>query len=139
MVQISVEAEGFDPVLVVLDRLENPDWDELLTLLGLTIEEQTINHFTEQGGPEGPWPPTKRGGTILVKTGTLKGSIGIAVGSMQVSIGTNVFYGKYHQTGTENDDGSERMPRRAFLGLTGEDRNELQQVLESYVERMVAG
>jgi phage gpG-like protein len=128
MVAISVQASGFEPIFAVLDRLERPHFQKLLTLIGLTIEEQTVRHFQEQAGPEGSWPPTKRGGAALVRTGTLRGSISSAVFPDEVHVGTNIFYGKYHQYGTT------KVPARAFLGLTPADRDELQGIIENHIE-----
>jgi phage gpG-like protein len=131
LAELVIRTAGFERVIAVTDRLANPNWTELLQLIGLTIEEQTVNHFQEQGGPEGPWPPTQRGGQILVLTGRLRGSITHQVMPPdKVEIGTNVFYGKFHQFGTRN------LVRRAFLGLTEADKSELSSVIESYFERL---
>ena len=130
-VAIIVDVDGFEPIFALLDRLENPDWNQLLRVMGMTIEEQTINHFTQQAGPSGSWPPTARGGPALIKTGTLRGSIQTVVGVDQVEVGTNIQYGKYHQFGTKT------LPQRAFLGLTNSDQDELQDVIEGYVERLL--
>ena len=130
-VRIEVHAEGFESVFTELARLEDPAWEPLLRIMGATIQEQTVNHFTMQAGPSGSWPPTQRGGAALIKTGTLRGSIQTVVGTDEVEIGTNIEYAKYHQLGTK------RIPQRAFLGLTDTDQNELQRVIENYVANIV--
>lgn len=128
MAEIVFQVDGFERVFAVLDKLENPQWDRLLEVVGETLEAQTKQHFQEQGGPEGAWPPTKRGGQILVKTGLLRGSIEhAAIGPLEIAVGTNVAYGKFHQFGTR------KMPRRAFLGLTTDDKVEISNVIETYI------
>jgi phage gpG-like protein len=130
---VVVEVRGVEEVLALFTRIGNPEYHRLLSTLGLTLEEQTINHFAEQAGPEGPWPPTRRGGTALVDTGRLRGSITHAVFPDEVRVGTNVHYGKYHQMGTS------RIPRRMFLGPSEKDKSELQNVIESFIARTIAG
>jgi phage virion morphogenesis protein len=133
VVAIVVQVSGFEPIVAVLDHLERPQWDDLLRTIGMTIEEQTVNHFTQQAGPDGAWEPTKRGGPALILTGRLRGSISHAVFPQEVHIGTNVHYGRYHQFGTRT------IPQRAFLGLTAQDENEVQGVIEDFIGRMIEG
>jgi phage gpG-like protein len=131
MAEIIISAAGFERVFAVLDRLENPQWERLMNLIGLTVEEQTVNHFQQQAGPEGPWAPRSGGGSwpVLVKTGTLRASITHApLSETEVAIGTHLFYGRFHQEGTR------MTPRRMFLGLTDTDKDQLQRVVESYLE-----
>lgn len=132
MVALSIEIHGMDVALARIGRLANIPYNTLLRQIGLTVEEQTVNHFQQQAGPDGAWAPTKRGGQILVDTGTLRGSINHAVhGSDSVEIGTRVYYGKYHQFGTK------RTPARAFLGLTESDRDEVKELCVNFIERML--
>jgi phage gpG-like protein len=133
VVQVVVRAQGFETVFALFNSLGNAKWDELLRRIGSTVEEQTINHFQTQSGPEGPWPSTQRGGAALVLTGRLRGSISHIVSGEQVAIGTNVFYGKFHQTGTS------RTPRRMFLGLNETDKEELRDVVVDFISSLVRG
>jgi len=134
--EIVVSVEGFERVFAVLDRLENPQWDRLLTAIGLTIEEQTVYHFREGAGPEGAWAPRKSGGSkaILVATGRLIGSITFAVKPPDtVIIGTAVKpYPRFHQ------EGRQHLPRRMFMGLTESDKTELGSVIETYIEGLAS-
>jgi phage virion morphogenesis protein len=133
MVAIVVSLQGVDRVIGVLDSLENAQWDALLRIIGATVEEQTINHFQQQYGPDGPWAPRKDKSPwpILIQTGRLRSSIfNTITGATQVSVGTNVFYGRFHQEGTA------RMVARPFLGLTDADRQELIDVITNYLEEM---
>ena len=132
MTVVVVHASGFDSIFAVIGRLETAQWDRLLRLIGMRVQEQTINHFQQQAGPDGAWAPTKRGGHILVKTGHLRGSIHHVVAGDEVRIGTPVGYGKFHQLGTS------RMPARAFLGLTESDKGELEHIINDFVEGVMA-
>jgi phage gpG-like protein len=133
MVQIIVQTEGFEKAYEVFNELEGPEWRaKLLNLIGLTVTAQSINHFSEQGGPHGPWEPTQRGGMMLVLTGALRGSITHAVLSDdEVAIGTDIFYGVFHQFGTI------KMPRREFLGFTDSDKDELSNVIDTYIHGLM--
>lgn len=134
MATVVVTVNGLPQVFALTDNLENPDWTELLEIIGATIEEQTINHFQEQGGPSGPWAPTQRGGQILVDTGTLRGSIThdvVPPDSVYIGNLSHANYGHYHQFGTPT------LPKREYLGLTGSDSDELSRVLENYVAGML--
>ena len=131
---VVVTVDGLDHVIAVVDRIANPDWANLLELLGQTIEEQTIHHFSLQAGPEGPWVERSSGGwwPLLVKTGRLRGSITHVVQLPdEVAIGTNVYYGKFHQLGTRT------IPRRQFLGITDQDKDEIQTVMNNYFEWLI--
>lgn len=134
MVQIIISTEGFDRVFDFVSRLESTAWQqELLDVLGLTVTAQTVQHFQDQGGPDGAWAPTLRGGQILVLTGQLRGSIGhTTLSDTEVSVGTNVLYGKFHQEGTN------KMPRRAFLGITDSDQAEVADVIERYIDGLLS-
>jgi len=134
MLSITVNSRGFDVAIAAFDRLSEPaTMNKLLRIIGLTVEGQTIAHFNQAAGPDGPWEPTQRGGAILVATGRLRGSIGHVVSTDQVAIGTNVFYGKFHQYGTS------RMVKRAFLGLTDADKTQLETIISDYVNGVISG
>ena len=142
MVALVFEGEGFNHVFAILDKVENPDWSDLLTQIGSQIQDQTTRHFVEERGPEGPWTPlapstvkAKGHATILTgKTGILKGSIQTDPrGAYAIAIGTSTTYGKYHQRGVSNSDGSVRTPQRMFLGMHDADAGEIETVLQNYI------
>lgn len=129
---VEVSVKGLDKAVARISLLANPDRSMLMRMLGIKLEQQTVRHFQIGAGPDGPWAPTQRGGQILVNTGRLMGSIQNVVHSDSVSVGTNVHYGRYHQEGTR------RMPARAFLGLSQSDMDEVKQVIVEYLDRLVA-
>ena len=131
---VTITATGFDVAIAAFERLDETMLERLTQAVGFKVQEQTINHFRESSGPEGAWAPTKKGNKPLIRTGTLRGSIQTQpAGNLAVAIGTNVGYGRFHQEGTS------RIPRRMFLGLTDRDLGEIEQVVTSYIERVIGG
>ena len=136
-----MQLQGFDSVSIKVNAIfERVQGDRLLTLLGNLVRSQTVKHFQIEEGPAGKWAPLKastvarkRGGAgqILTDTGRLRGSVMSIVGSDMVEIGTNVHYGKYHQGGTR------RMVARPFVGLTADDKDELEHVLNNFISSVL--
>ncbi len=106
-------------------------FDAMLQELGSTMHAQTMENFDGSHDPGGaPWAPTKRGGQILVDTGALRGSIDFIVGSDSVEVGSNVFYGAFHQSGTS------KMVARPFIGIGDADWQELQAIAQRHLAAM---
>jgi phage gpG-like protein len=127
---VTIEVNGSEVVIAVLDTLADTQWDPLLRTVGDAVRTQTINHFIQGGGPDGPWVPLASGGpSYLIATGTLKNSIEWRLGDMQVAVGPGVqgWYGVFHQEGLGHN------PIRRFLGLTEDDQNELRDIVENYI------
>ena len=138
---ITFEMQGFDGATLRVSRLAQIEPDQLLTVLGNQVRSQTLRHFEQESGPAGKWaglrPSTvrqKRGGQgqILSDTGRLRGSISAVIGPAEVEIGTNVFYGKFHQHGTR------KMVARPFLGLTDGDRDALERTVDAFMTSLIA-
>jgi len=67
--------------------------------------------------------------TPLTKTGQLRRSIHhMITGRSSVAAGTNVKYGPAHQFGG-------KLPKRPFLGASGRDMNEIQQIVARWIAR----
>lgn len=99
--------------LVVRDIL-----DESTAVLLSRIRQR----FLAEEDPDGvPWIPSRAsqlrsGGGTLFDTGRLFHSIQLyAVDAESRAIGTDVFYGRFHQFGTV------KLPQRQFLGFSDED------------------
>jgi phage virion morphogenesis protein len=108
--------------------------DSMLAELGATAKRQTMERFSSGTDPGGAaWAPTKRGGQILVDTGNLMGSIDFTVGGDQVAIGTNVFYGAFHQHGTS------KMVARPFLGFGADDMAEITEIAQRHLAAALGG
>ena len=138
---ISFEMHGLESATLRVARLAQFDPDQLLTVLGNLVRSQTLRHFEQETGPAGKWaglrPATvrqKRGGQgqILSDTGRLRGSISAVIGGGAVEVGTNVFYGKFHQRGTR------KMVARPFLGLTSDDRDEVERTVNRFLASLIA-
>jgi phage virion morphogenesis protein len=138
---ITFDSHGFETATLRVSRLAEFEPYRLLTVLGNQIRSQTLRHFEREVGPAGKWadlrPATiarKRGGQgqILSDTGRLRGSISAVIGAHEAEVGTNVFYGKFHQNGTR------KMMARPFLGLTDGDRDELERTVDAFMTSMIA-
>ncbi len=147
MVQIDFNVLGERQVSRMLSRTTDkaadlgPYWQMVQGLL----EESVGKQFDTQGGRTGGWAPlsaryaadkSRRFGSqpILVATGALKesltgGSGGIArqEGNTSLRFGTQLGYGRFHQTGTSN------MPQRRILDLTNDDRRTMMKMLQRHL------
>ncbi len=136
---VTLDSHAFTAVTVrinaILTRMQG---HRLLHIIGEKVKEQTERHFEREAGPAGAWAPLqpstlarKRGRKILTETGTLRGSVAMDVGAGSVEVGTNVPYGKYHQFGTR------RMVARPWLGLTNDDKTELEHTITAFMHSVL--
>lgn len=109
---------------------------DVLQAMGFILHSRSMTSFERETAPqhadgmagEGrPWAPLsemtllqRRQGTgsvqILVDTGTLRQRVVIETRPGEVEVGTAIFYGLYHQTGTRRN-----LPSRPFVGYNDED------------------
>ncbi len=104
---------------------------DLMEILGTLVEGQTKRRIaSEKTSPDGnAWPPLKaRSGSILVDTGRLLGSISHTSTSNEAIVGTNVFYGPFHQYGTR------KMPARPFMGVSAPNMDEIRRAVDAWVQ-----
>jgi len=67
---------------------------------------------------------------VLVVTGTLQKSIGYRLeGDRDVNIGTDVEY----STAMNRGDPSQNIPARRFLGVSENDRNQIQRIIDKFL------
>lgn len=145
MSQISIDASHEFAVLNThlneLERRLNGDLTPLMEAIGAVLENSTRQRFNNKKDPEGlSWanlmPDTIKRKTnkhgqnagILVESGNLFGSLTYAADKYEVSVGTPESYGVYHQFGTIN------MPKRSFLGVSSDDKQSIQQLINDYLE-----
>lgn len=144
-VQIDIKAEGLERLDRLLDRLAKPQLKHALEILTAAGESQTRKRIEEGGpDPEGfpwlAWSPryakTRHSGQSLLQSGgRLLDSIHAFVSGDEVAgWGTNVIYGATHQFGDEGRD----IPPRPYLGISNDDRDELEQLLFDYMDRLTA-
>jgi phage virion morphogenesis protein len=132
---ITVETRGFETAIFKINRFAEFSRNDLLSALAETVRKQTLRRFVvTKTAPSGArWAPLKnpgknRGsGDILVDSGRLMGSISSKVSGSTAEVGTNVFYGKFHQYGTR------KMVARPFLGMNATDVAELRIVAERFI------
>ena len=138
---IVVDVAGFDKATIYInERLGRLNTYSLMEAIGATVEAQTKRRIaSEKTSPSGQaWAPLKSStiakkgsANIMVDTGRLLGSITHIASARQVVVGTNVFYGVFHQ------DGTSKMVSRAFVGLSGENENEVERVTMAFIARQL--
>lgn len=134
---IVVQTAGLEEASIYInERLASMNTLGLMETVGALVEAQTKRRIaSEKTAPDGSaWAPLKastaaRKGNdnILVDVGRLLGSISHIATATQAVVGTNVFYGVFHQGGTS------RMPSRAFVGLSSENSSELEDVVRAFI------
>ena len=127
----------------------NGDLTPLMQAIGSVLEGSTRQRFEDEQDPDGvSWtvlmPSTvraKRGYTGILKgksprseggrgnsmEGGLMQTIRWEATSDTLVLGTDKPYGKYHQTGTRH------MPRRAFLGLSEDDKTDIGDLINDFL------
>ena len=112
------------------------------------IENSTRDRFRTKTAPDGStWadlkPSTlesKKGrGSKMVEYGDLMRSITSHANSTSAVVGTDRPYAKYHQTGTKNQDGSERMEARPIFGISTQDRTDVLDLMNDFMAGVVNG
>lgn len=128
-----------------IEQLGQFDRNQLLDVIGGTVESQTRRRIEEdKAAPDGSaWPDwsdeykeTRHGGHgLLENEGDLIGSIGFSVyfASDEVEVGSNLIYAATHDQGDE-DRG---IPQRQFLGLSNDDRDELDDVVDRFIDSLI--
>jgi phage gpG-like protein len=123
--------------------LSSADCADLLNQIGGVVKSQTINRFYTKIDPEGnTWKAVAEatqkyldryvGGVDppLVRGGYLKGSIKSVLESVDaVLVGSIMEYAEFHQEGTS------KMKARKFLGLSTDNIDELDSVIENFLKR----
>lgn len=143
----------------LLDRVE--DLSPLMAQIGAYGEESTVHRFETQKGPDGrTWEKSARakatGGQTLVDKGMLRSSVTWNADRDSAEWGTNLIYAGVHQEGaTIRAKGDGRLhffipgigfrtaaevviPARPFLGLDGEDQDEIDAIVHDYIAEALA-
>ncbi len=141
-IDVTNEIADLNAQLMQLYGRLNGDFSPLMRKIGRLLEDSTRERFATKQDPNGvSWeqlaPSTLRqkkgGGGILVASSDLMKSITYRAYQTSVEVGTNEEHGKYHQTGTPN------MPAREFLGLSTDDKDNIQQTLNEFLEGILHG
>lgn len=141
-IDITHDIPALNEHLATLQQRLNGDLTPLMQAIGSVLEGSTRQRFADKQSPNGvAWavlmPATVRAkngrSNILVDSGDLIRSITFHATSDGVVIGTDRPYGKYHQTGTKNADGSTKIVARPFLGLSEDDKSEIGDLINDFL------
>lgn len=151
MIELSIALEGAEPVILELAGLDSAlhDFAPLFKEIADDFEQRKMPQVFAQQGPG--WPAlaasTVRykerhfpGTTILRRTDRLYDSLtggadGVReISSNQMILGTNVEYGRFHQS----PEPRTKLPRRAFLEITEEDKQIWDEKAQSFVAFLLA-
>jgi phage virion morphogenesis protein len=150
-VALQLTVDGLEGVEALLARLDNPDLNQLLDEIGATVVSQTQSRIAdEKRGPNGEvWPEwsskyarTRHGGQSLLqaKNPGLLSSITHLVHGSTVEVGSALPYAAHHQFGSDKTSGrGSGVPARPYLGLSDENRDEIETICAGFVERVMRG
>ena len=157
--QIIVDPRQLEGAAQYLDAMaaRARDMTPLMDAVGLYLVGATIENFEQESAPGGqPWKPSLRarvrGGQTLSDTGRLKSSITHHDTAHEVIVGTNVIYAAIHQfggvivpvsadalhfvlaNGFRVTTQRVEMPARPYLGIAGEEIEEITDLARIYFE-----
>lgn len=124
------------------------DLTPLMRGVSAIVENSTRDRFRTKTAPDGStWadlkPSTlksKKGrGSKMVEYGDLMRSITSYANSTSAAVGTDRPYAKYHQTGTKNSDGSQKMEARPIFGISADDRTDILDLMNDFMAGVVNG
>lgn len=134
-IAIQIQSSGWDRLHPLLQRAAQPQVRELMEAIGGEVENQVKRRIhTEAGAPSGEaWPKLspryaarKKGGSLLQAEGYLLKSIVHEATDDSAAVGTNKPYAATHQFGRGG------IPARTFLGLSEEDHQTLEDMIEAW-------
>ncbi|MCW7552592.1 phage virion morphogenesis protein [Endozoicomonas gorgoniicola] len=146
-VTLTQDTKGLEVLAERLNQLASADYDDLLEQIGGTVESQTRRRLSEEKeAPDGsPWEPLsddwaarksgRSSGGMLEYQGHLLDSIAYQVNGDEVQIGTGLIYGAIHQLGGEPV--GKPIPARPYLGLSSDNENELNEVIEAWLNQLL--
>ena len=129
-----------------LERLDQDQLGQLVKDIGALVEDQTKLRIADgktasDGSAWSAWSPAyaatrQARHSLLVSKGNpgLLTSIQSYSTGLEAIVGTNLVYGPVHQFGS--DDGA--IPARPYLGLSAEDRADVEALVTTRVEELLA-
>lgn len=159
MGSVYVQITGHDALLRRLKELRDVDTADTMQAIAEGLRTSTVERFGVTISPEGKkWRTSIRaretGGKTLTKTANLKNSIRAESDATGLAIGTNSIYAATHQFGDKRVIRPKRakvlrwqmngrwiskkkvqvdIPARPFLGISEEDANEIQDMLDEMI------
>ncbi|OKP69626.1 virion morphogenesis protein [Ensifer adhaerens] len=153
---LQVLETGLNEALLKIDGLANAPTHELADGIGRLVQEQTRRRIQEEKtSPAGEaWKPNSTGTAILFRSGTLAQSIDYIATQSEVQVGSGLVYARIHQDGGQivaKNAGalafsiggrfiqvkSVTMPKRKYLGLSTENRDDVVDAAEAWVSRLL--
>jgi len=143
-VGIQVRAKGVSAIQRRLLSLPGIDFRaELLESVGALVESQTRQRIAEdKASPDGEawatwserYAKTRHGGhSLLQGEGDLLDSIQYLVNGDELEVGSNLVYAGTQQYGDEERG----IPAREFLGLSVEDEEEVDDLLQEFIDQVL--
>ncbi|WP_250278788.1 phage virion morphogenesis protein [[Clostridium] colinum] len=148
-----------------LKNLEDTNFKTINKNIAVGLRKSTLERFKKEQSPDNKkWEKRKYGNSrkkLLKDTSTLRNSIKAKADNKIATVGTNLKYASTHQFGAKNKRIKARnckllkfridnkwistkevtvnIPARQFLGISEEDKKEIKDVLEYYVEKAIKG
>ena len=143
MTTVKITVSGLAETEKRMEDIASGAWKRgLLAIVGGLVQRQTVTRIrSEKTAPSGAawagWAKStarrkRKGDGLMVETGRLMGSISASVAGDTAVIGTNVFYGAFHQEGTP------KMLARPFLGLSKANEDEVTGAAERFIAARLA-
>lgn len=141
--QLIIRVVGAEAAQSKLQRLASGAFKaRLMVAVGGLLERQTKKRVAEEktapsGAAWAPWSKSyaagksQKGRGLLVRSSRLLGSITNIPGSDSAIVGTNVFYAKFHQSGTS------KMVAREFVGVSAANASEIEKVTQAFLSRLL--
>ena len=157
-VSVTVDASSIEVAIARLRPLVGVDPTPLMEAIAALGESQTRRRLTdEKTAPDGtPWPANRAGGSILTQTGQhLLQSLAFYATAEEAVWGAAWEFAHVHQEGAvitpktaavlrfRTPDGkwvskkSVTIPKREFVGLSAENRTEIEDLVSDYFGRLL--
>lgn len=156
-IRVGIDGET-EKLLKKLEGLADIDRAGINNAIAEALRSGAVQRFEEQKGPDGgAWKKSIRAtaedGKTLVDTAQLRNSINARASAAGAEVGTNVVYAATHQFGASGrtirakkkkflsfqvngrwirkEQVTVNIPERPFLGVSSEDRQEIQELVET--------
>lgn len=146
---LQITVHGDKEVERLFATLVQPNLDEMLDDIGALVVSQVDQRFQDEEDPsETPWADwteryarTRHGGDKLLQSeGFLRGSINHQVVGGAVEVGSNLVYAGHHQFGSKKKSGrGSGVPARPFLGVSADNRDAIEDLVNDFIADLVAG
>jgi phage virion morphogenesis protein len=148
-IALELKVDGLEDVQRKFNDLLQPDLEQLLDNIGAEVVSQTQSRISDdKADPDGtPWAEwtdryagTRNSGqSLLEDSGRLNNSISHLVVGDTVEVGSNLVYAGHHQFGSEKKSGrGSGVPARQFLGLSDHNMDEVEIIVNNFIEDLLS-